>query len=167
MFLVNFQHVACPQRACAWRSAFLTNAFLFRALMRLARNKNERIPSAASGDERSGNRRDSGDDGDETGEDHEASVEAGGTHSKSGARRTGQPRPGAPGSRPRIGNAADLLPFFTTYALRLTSFFFFAAKRHYPRNPAQGKRLRVQLACYTKHSATVFPNAYDARGSAR
>ncbi|WP_124451541.1 MULTISPECIES: hypothetical protein [unclassified Burkholderia] len=42
---------------------------------------------------------------------------------KSGARRTGQPRPGAPGSRPRIGIAADLLSFFTTFALRLTSFF--------------------------------------------
>ncbi|WP_406806578.1 hypothetical protein [Burkholderia semiarida] len=41
----------------------------------------------------------------------------------SGARRTGQPRPGAPGSRPRIGGAADLLLFFTASALRFTAFF--------------------------------------------
>ncbi|OXI18809.1 hypothetical protein CFB43_30140 [Burkholderia sp. AU15512] len=128
MFLVNFQRVACPQRAGAWRSAFLTNAFLFRAFTRSGGNKNERNASSASGDDGPGNRRDSGDDDDDddderTGEDHEASVEADGAYSKSGARRTGQPRPGAPGSRPRIGSAADLLPFFTTYALRLTSFF--------------------------------------------
>ena len=43
---------------------------------------------------------------------------------RSGARRTGQPRPGAPGSRPRIGSAADLLLLFTTSALSGSLHFF-------------------------------------------
>ena len=123
MFLVIFRRVACPQRACARRSVFLTNAFPFRAFARPERNGNERIPSPPSRDEGPVARRDSGFDDEETGEDHEASVEADGMHSKSGARRTGQPRPGAPGSRPRIGSAADFLLFFTPCALRFTSFF--------------------------------------------
>jgi len=47
VFLINFQRVAWPQRECALRSAFLTNAFLFRPLNNLMRNKNERIGSVA------------------------------------------------------------------------------------------------------------------------
>lgn len=83
-------------------------------------------------------------DGGKTEEDHEGSGKTGGTASKSGARRAGQPRPGAPGSRPRFGSAADLLSFLHCVCfLSGSGHFFFAAPSHYPLKQADAKRLRM------------------------
>lgn len=57
----------------------------------------------------------------------------------SGARRTGQPRSGAPASRPRIGIAADPV-FFTTRVLSGSLYLFdVAALRHYPPDLAESE----------------------------
>ncbi|WP_155773550.1 hypothetical protein [Burkholderia territorii] len=87
---------------------------------------------------------------------------------RSGARRAGQPRPGAPGSRPRIGSAADLLSFFTACDLSGSgAFFYFTALGHYPRNPAKVKRLRMQQTAYIQDSDKVIQKPYATRGSIR
>ncbi|WP_152603284.1 MULTISPECIES: hypothetical protein [Burkholderia] len=50
-------------------------------------------------------------------------------------------------------------------SLRLLSqarfIFFFAAPNHYPRNLADGKRLRAPETHDAHHFATFFPNPYD------
>jgi hypothetical protein len=97
--------------------------FRFAGFIRSGRNENERIGSTASceDDQAEGGIRETATENlERTTKDV---AKQAGRMEKSGARRTGQPRPGAPGSRPRIGNAADLLLFFTTSALRFTSFF--------------------------------------------
>ncbi|RQU14852.1 hypothetical protein DF153_04865 [Burkholderia cenocepacia] len=116
MFLVNFQRVACPQRERASRSAFLTNTFLFRVIGRPECNEKESIersPHAATIGKKAGSGYGDGEAG-RTTKDRVMQAER---IQQSGARRTGQPRPGAPGSRPRIGSAA----IFFCSSLRLLS----------------------------------------------